>query len=84
MMMLINNCEISCFRHSVNEVFALLGCYAALIGSKLLMFRDSYRRFGMVYLSHIQGLAFLDCLTFEDETERLTRNVGNLQSISAA
>jgi len=30
-----------------------------------LMFQDSYRRFGMAYLSHIQGLVFLDSLTLK-------------------
>jgi len=35
MIILLTNCEISCFRRGVNEVFALLGCDAALIGSKL-------------------------------------------------
>ena len=63
--MLLTNCEISCFHRGVNEVFALLGCYAALIGSTLLMFQDSYQRFGMAYLSHIHGLVFLDCLTLK-------------------
>jgi len=64
MIMLLTNCEISCFRRGVNEVFALLGCYAALIGSKLLnvsgqlpTFRDG--------LSNIQGLVFLDSLTLK-------------------
>ena len=65
MIMLLTNCEISCFRRGVNEVFALLGCYAALIVSKLLVFQDSYRRLGMTYLPHIQGLVFLDCLTLK-------------------
>ena len=65
MIVLLTNCEISCFRRGVNEFFALLGCYAALIGSKLLMLQDSYRRCGMANLSHIQGLVFLECLTLE-------------------
>jgi len=29
------------FRRDVNEVFDLLGCYAALLGNYLLMFRDN-------------------------------------------
>jgi hypothetical protein len=49
-----------------NKVFAFLGCYAALIGS--------YRRFGTVYRSHLQGLG--SC--------RLYRNVGTYLPINVA
>ena len=38
-------CVISDFRGFTNEIFVLLRCYAALIGS--------YRRFGKTYQSHI-------------------------------
>lgn len=38
---------ISGSRHSVNEIFALLGCYAACI--------SSHRRFGTTYRFRIQG-----------------------------
>jgi len=41
------------FRRCANEIFVLLVCCAALIGS--------YRRFGTTYLSHIRA-------TLEDET----------------
>ena len=34
-------CVISSFRRGVNEILALLGCYTALIGSYLPMFRDN-------------------------------------------
>jgi hypothetical protein len=34
-------CVIAGFCHAVNEVFALLACYAVLIGSESLTFRDS-------------------------------------------
>jgi hypothetical protein len=34
-------CEISSFRHSVDKVFACVGCYAANVGSCLLTFWDS-------------------------------------------
>jgi len=40
-------CVISSFRHGVGEIFALLGCYAAYIGS--------YGCLGTTYLSHLQG-----------------------------
>jgi hypothetical protein len=38
----------------------------------------SYRCFGMIYQSHVQGSSsyfFLDCLTLEDGTHRVSRNV---------
>jgi len=38
---------ISGFRHVVNEIFSLLGRYAA--------YTDNYRRFGTTYRSHLQG-----------------------------
>jgi hypothetical protein len=38
---------MSGFNRDVNEVFVLLGCYAALVGS--------YRLLGTVYQSHPQG-----------------------------
>jgi hypothetical protein len=41
-------CVTSGFCHGVNEVFALLGCYEALIGS--------YRYFGAAYRPHLFGL----------------------------
>jgi hypothetical protein len=41
-------CVISGFCRCVNEIFALLGCYAAYIGSELPTFRD--------YLSNSLGL----------------------------
>jgi len=44
-------CVIPGFRRSVYEIFALLGCYAALI--------DSYRRFGTTYRYHLQGSSSL-------------------------
>jgi len=44
---LYKSCVISSFRRGVNEIFALLGCYAAYTGS--------YRRFGITYRSHLQG-----------------------------
>jgi hypothetical protein len=55
---------ISGFRSGVNEIFPLLGCHAAYIGS--------YRRFGTICWSI--------CLALEDGTDRLSRNVGNYQS----
>jgi hypothetical protein len=46
------------------EIFTFLGCYARHVGS--------YRRFRTTYRSHLQG-----CLTLDDCTDRLYRNVGN-------
>jgi len=57
------------FRLGVNEVFALLECYAALNGSYLLTFRDS-----------LSVPKRLDYLTLKNRTDRLRRNVGNYRS----
>ena len=40
---------VSSFRHCVNNVFTLLGCYTALIGS--------YRGFGTTYRFQLEGLS---------------------------
>jgi hypothetical protein len=42
--------EITGLRLSVNEIFALLGCYATFIGS--------YGRFGTTYRCHFHGSIF--------------------------
>ena len=62
------------FRRGLNEMFALLRCYAAQIGSKLPTFRNNlpvpsssvkqYKKNG------------LDCLTVGDGTVRLSGKVG--------
>jgi len=60
------------FRRDENEVFTLLGCYAALTGY--------YRNFWTTHLPILSGQAVqekVDCLTFEDGTDKLSRNVGN-------
>jgi hypothetical protein len=55
-------CLTSGFRRGVNEIFALLGCYAALIGSYLVTFQ--------VNLSD-------PALLFDEGKDRLSRNVRN-------
>jgi hypothetical protein len=60
---------ISGFRCGVNEIFALVGCYAAQIGSQLPTFRDN--------LSVPSSRATV--VTLEDGTDTLSRNVGNYQ-----
>jgi len=65
---------ISGFRCSVKENFIFLGFYAAWISSSL-------SRFASTYWSNLQRP---NCLTFEDGTDRLSRNVGNKLSIYAA
>jgi hypothetical protein len=57
------------FRRGVNEVFALLGSYAVLIGS--------YRGFGTAYRFNLKALSF----TAEGGTDRLSRNVSTLFNI---
>jgi hypothetical protein len=54
-------------RH-VEELCILLGYYAALSGSSVPTFRDN--------LSVRSSRVFLDFLTLENETDRLSRNVG--------
>jgi hypothetical protein len=51
--------EISAFLRRIVEVFALLGCYAALVGISLLAFRDIIS----VPSSRIKQSKNLDCLT---------------------
>jgi hypothetical protein len=59
------------FRLGVNEIFALLGCNAALI--------VIYWHFGTTCLSRLKSQAGT-FLTLEDGTDRLSRNVVNYQS----
>jgi len=62
--------------HSVNvfdiDMFALLGCYAAHIGS--------YWRFGTTYRSSFQGSIIPEFVTLDGGTDMLYRNVGSYQS----
>jgi hypothetical protein len=41
-------CEVSGFRHGVDKVFALLGCYAIYVGSCVLIFRSSQGLMGSI------------------------------------
>jgi hypothetical protein len=56
-------CETASSCHSVDEVYALEGCYTAYVGCYLLTFRTAYR-------SRIQGSSN------EDTNDRLSSNVG--------
>jgi hypothetical protein len=58
---------ISNFLHGVNVIFALLGCYTALIDSWLPMFWDN-----LVFKQSEKNLFFWDCLTLEYGTDRLS------------
>jgi hypothetical protein len=58
----INDCVISGFRRGENEIFALLGCYAAYLVTDV-----SGQPTGPII--------FLDCLTLEDEIDTSSRNV---------
>jgi hypothetical protein len=66
---------ISGICHSVNEVFALLGCYTVLVGSWLLSFWGSL----LIPSSRVKQSR----KTLEDRTDRLSRNVSNEQPINA-
>jgi len=62
-----DDCVISGFRRGVNEIYALLGSYAAWIGNYVPTFRDS--------LSVPPSRSKLESLTFENGTDRSSRNV---------
>jgi len=65
-------CVIPGFRREVDEIRALLGCYAASSG-------NSIATFGVTYRSGLQGSRHL-----EDETDRLSRNVDKELPLIAA
>jgi len=67
-MCILNLYVISGFQRSVIELFSLLECYTALIGSQAPTFWITYR----------------NALTLEDGTDRLSRNFGNYLQINAA
>jgi hypothetical protein len=54
------------------EIYALLGYYTASSGNPLPTFRDIVS----VPSSRVKKIPFLDFLTLEDGTDRLSRNVG--------
>jgi len=61
---------------AVNDLFALVGCYTALISSYLPTFRDNFSDpSSMVSLS--QKNVFLKFLTFADGDDRLSQNSVN-------
>jgi hypothetical protein len=68
-------CNNSCFFHNTNyEIIAVTTCYATQSGRYL-------QTFGTVYRSHLQRRrVFLDYLTHEYGTDRLSRNVGSPKS----
>lgn len=68
---------LSEFHLCLNETFALLGCHAALIGRWLLTFPDNLSGPS----SNVKGQ---DCLTHEDETKRLSKNICNHLPINVA
>jgi hypothetical protein len=63
---------ISGLRRGVNEIFAVLGCHAAFIGSYLPTFRDNQSVL-------CWKVKFLDFLVLEDWIDSLSRNVDNYQ-----
>jgi len=64
---------ISGFRRGVDQNCALLGVYTKQIDRLLQTFRGNL---SVPYLPYSR--VFLDCLTIEDGTDRLFRNVGNI------
>jgi hypothetical protein len=73
---------ISGFRRDVDVICAVVGCYAALSGSLLPTFRDLPVQSSRVRKS--KKNAFLDFLTLEDGTHRLSRKVSTEISLNAA
>ena len=72
---------ISGFRHEVAENCALLGHYAASSGNFLLKFRDNLLVPSSGFKKDPIDFGFL---TPEDETNRLSRNVGKKLSLLAS
>lgn len=67
--------EISGFYHRIVEVFAIPRFYAALVGIRLLAFRDNH--IDPTFKDQaLQELGLLDSMTFENGTYGLYRNVG--------
>jgi hypothetical protein len=73
-LLLTDACVISGFRRDVDEICALLGCYAASSGNPLPMFRDNIS----VPSSRAKksSEASLEFLTLENGTDTLSRNIG--------
>jgi hypothetical protein len=67
---------ISGFRRDVDEICALLGCYAASNGDPLPTFRDN--------LSGASSRVKKSKKTLEDGTDTLPRNVGKGLQVDAA
>ena len=63
---------ISRFRRGVNEICAFMEFYAAQSGSLLPTFQDTLS----VPSSRVKQSKKNDCLIFEDDPDRLSRNVG--------
>jgi hypothetical protein len=71
---------ISGFHRDVDEICAVLGCYAASSGNLLPTFRDNVS----VPSSRVKKsneAASLDFLTLKDGTDMLSRNVGKRLSL---
>jgi len=67
-------CVISGFHRGIYKILTLPGCYASQTGSRLTTFRDN------LYGYHLQWSgrpSSLKCLTLEDGTHKLVRNVGD-------
>jgi hypothetical protein len=62
---------ISGFRRHVDEIYALLGCYAASSGNTLPTFRDHIS----VLSSRVKKKKSKDFVTLEDGTDMLSQNV---------
>jgi hypothetical protein len=70
---------ISGFLHDVDVICALLGYYATLSGRSVPMFRDNFS----VPSSRVKTF-FLDFLSLEDGTDKLSRNIGTELPLNAA
>jgi hypothetical protein len=63
------------FRHDVEEICAFLGYYAAWTGNSVQTFRDNLSVPSSRGRKSEEKAFFLDFLTLEDRTDRLSRNV---------
>jgi hypothetical protein len=68
----------------IKEICTLLGCYAALSSSSVPTFRDNVLVLYPRAKKSKKKSFFLDFLTLEDGTDRLSRNVGIELPLNAA
>jgi hypothetical protein len=72
------------FRRDVEQISALLGYHAALSGSYVPTFRNSLSVPSSRVMNSKKKTFFLDFITLEDGSDKLSRNVGTELPLNAA